>query len=139
MSPQRRFLTPFVCAALLVVPVAASGQPPPTAAAPAADATTRLYAVEIKVGARWVVGRPPQEQDYFREHSANLRKLREQGSLVLGARYGDKGLVILAAASEGAARAMIEQDPSIGHGTFSYELQPFSVFYGGTVDAPRRP
>lgn len=139
MSPLRRFLTPLAGATLLAVHVAASGQAPPATAAPAADAPTRLYAVEIKVGARWVAGKPPQEQDYFREHSANLRRLREQGSLVLGARYGDKGLVILAAASEGAARAMIEQDPSIGHGTFSYELQPFSVFYGGTVDVPRRP
>jgi hypothetical protein len=48
---------------------------------------------------------PAHEQSWFREHSANLRRLREDGSLVLGARYADKGLVVLSAVSEDEAHA----------------------------------
>jgi uncharacterized protein YciI len=108
------------------------------ASAPAVDSSHKLFAVEFKVGARWVTGRAPHEQEYFREHSANLRKLREHGSLIMGARYGDKGLVVLSAESESAARAMVEQDPSVKNGTFSYDLHEFSVFYGGSVQPQLR-
>jgi uncharacterized protein YciI len=95
-----------------------------------------LWAVEIKTGARWDAARPPQEQPFFREHSQNLNRLRAAGHLVMGARYGDKGLVVLAAASEADARTMMDADPSFKAETFRYELHPFSVFYGGSV-APR--
>ena len=126
-------------ALLVALPLASRAE---DAAAPASEAATapekKLFAVEIKIGPQWVAGKAPGEQAYFREHSANLRALREQGSLLLGARYGDKGLVVLAADSEAAARAMIDQDPAVTHGTFSYELFEFSVFYGGSVQPPPR-
>ena len=105
---------------------------------PALQAAGRLYAVEFKVGPQWVTAKAAHEQAYFREHSSNLGRLREQGSLVLGARYGEKGFVVLSAESEGAARAMVEQDPSVRHGTFAYELHEFSVFYGGAVQPSAR-
>ena len=98
-----------------------------------------LFAVEIKTGPMWDQAKPPQEQAHFREHSANLKRLRDAGSLLLGARYSDKGLVVLAAQSEAEARAMMEEDPSIKAGVFKYELHPFNVFYGGSVNPrPRR-
>jgi len=58
---------------------------------------------------------------------------------VLGARYADKGFVVLQAGSEQEARAMMEQDVSIRNGVFAYELHDFSVFYGGAVQPRRRP
>ena len=125
--------------------VALAAQPARTLAqsigsAPVGEVQGKLFAVEFKTGPRWVASKQFHEQEHFREHSANLRKLREQGNLVLGARYGDKGLIVLAAESESAARAMIEQDPSVQNGIFSYELHPFSVFYGGNVQPqPRKP
>jgi uncharacterized protein YciI len=122
-------------ALLFAAPVVAQAP----AAAPAATAPALpLFAVEIKVGPKWDAGKPPQEQAFFREHSAHLRRLREAGSLVMGARYSDKGLVILAAASLEQARALMAEDPSIGAGTFAIEVHPFAVFYSGTVQAPPR-
>lgn len=127
-----------LAAALFVLPSSLVAQP--TAPAPATDPSSKLFAVELKTGPRWVAGKPPPEQEHFREHSANLRMLREQGRLVLGARYSDKGFIVLAADSESAARAMMEQDPAIRNGIFSYELHPFAVFYGGSVQPqPRKP
>ncbi len=112
----------------------------PAPDAPAsAPATRLLFAVEIKTGPAWVSSKPPQEQAFFREHSAHLRQLREAGVLVVGARYADKGLLVMAADSAAAARAAMEQDPSIRAGTFVFELHEFSVFYGGQLQPPPRP
>ena len=102
-------------------------------------ATGRLFAVEIRTGPAWDAARPAHEQAWFREHSAHLRKLREQGGLVLGARYADKGFIVLRAASADEARAMMDEDASIRHATFRYELHDFNVFYGGAVQPAPRP
>jgi hypothetical protein len=97
-----------------------------------------LFVVEIKTGPSWDNAKQPIEQQYFREHSANLKKLRDQGALVLGARYSDKGLVVLQVASAEEAHALMKQDLSIQNQVFAYELHEFSVFYGGTLQAKRR-
>jgi uncharacterized protein YciI len=112
----------------------------PAADAPASGKTTAsppLYAVQIRVGPKWDSSKAPHEQALFKEHSANLKRLRDAGHLVMGARYSDIGLIILAAESETAARAMIDADPSIAAGTFMYEIHPCNVFYPGTVGKVR--
>jgi uncharacterized protein YciI len=95
-----------------------------------------LFAVEVRVGPKWDSSKALHEQALFREHSANLKRLRDAGSLILGARYSDIGLIILAADSEASARAMIDADPSIAAGTFTYAIHSFNVFYSGTVRSP---
>ncbi len=98
-----------------------------------------LFAVQVKTGDKWDPSKPPHEQALFREHSANLKRLREAGHLIVGARYSDVGLIILAAESESHARAMMDEDPSFGAGTFRYEVHPFNVFYPGTLkNVPRK-
>jgi uncharacterized protein YciI len=104
------------------------------------SAAPHLYAVEIRAGPSWDHSKKTHEQAFFKDHSANLKRLREQGVLVLGARYSDKGLVLLRAASEQEARAMMQQDPSIRNRVFAYEVHEFDVFYPGSVQArPERP
>ena len=99
-----------------------------------------LFAVEIKVGPEWDASKPPNEQPHFREHSANLKRLRDAGALIMGARYSDIGLVVVAAETEAQARTMLSEDPSFKAGIFKYEIYPFNVFYSGTLNAqPRRP
>ena len=108
--------------------------PPPSGAAPAP-----LYAAVFKTGPKWDPAKTPNEQAFFRDHSANLAKLRAAGSIVLGARYADVGLVVVTAASEADARKLFEADPSISAGTFALEVHRFSVFYPGTVGTPAPP
>jgi uncharacterized protein YciI len=100
-----------------------------------AAAEPQLFALELRIGPKWDASKPAAEQTHFSAHSAHLRQLREAGQLVLGARYGDKGLVVLSAPTLAAARALVEQDPALMHGTFSYELHPMRVFYPGAVAA----
>ena len=108
------------------------------AAIPSSGSPASLFALEIKTGPNWNNAKQPHEQEFFREHSANLKGLRDQGILVLGARYSDKGLVVLQAASAEVAHTMMKQDPSIQAKVFAYELHEFSVFYGGSVQAKKR-
>ncbi len=119
----------------LLLTLSVRAQTPPSATATALP----LFAVEITTGAQWDQTKPPQDQPFFREHSANLKRLRDAGALIMGARYSDKGLVILAAKDETSARAMMDEDPSIKARVFAYALHRFDVFYGGTVDRPQRP
>ena len=118
--------------------VTSSPSQSPSPSATPSVAPTKLFAIEIKTGTSWDAAKPAHEQAFFREHSANLKKLRDQGSLVFGARYSDKGLVVLEAISADEAHAMMKQDPSVQARIFAYELHDFNVFYGGTVQPKAR-
>jgi hypothetical protein len=106
------------------------------AQAPAAAPPSPLYAALFRTGPKWDAAKPPGEQAFFREHSANLARLRAEGSIVMGARYGDVGLVVVPAATEAQARRLFESDPSVAQGTFTLDVQRFSVFYPGYVGTP---
>lgn len=131
-----------IAAPLLILALAASVACPAHAqtapAPPPSQAGLPLFAIEIRTGPTWDASKPPQEQIGFKEHSANLRRLRENGSLLLGARYSDKGLIVVAAPSIDEARGMMDADPAMSAGTFVFEVHPFSAFYPGTIPDPRR-
>jgi uncharacterized protein YciI len=105
--------------------VAASEEPTPVQS---------LYIVEFSTGPGWVMDKPFPEQPFAGDHSANLRRLREHGILILGARHGAKGMVVLRSTSEVAARTEIEKDPSVTAGVFSYTIEEFKPFYGGCIE-----
>lgn len=64
-----------------------------------------------------------------------MRRLRDSGRLVFGARYGEVGLVVLSATSLKDARAMMDADPAMQAGVLTYEAHVFNVLYPGTVEA----
>ncbi len=111
----------------------------PAAAASSPTVEARLFAVEITTGPNWDPSKAPTEQSHFRDHSAHLKKLRDAGHIVMGARYSDKGLLVFTATSASEVKALMEQDPSMAAGTFKYGVHDFNVFYSGTLQArPRR-
>jgi hypothetical protein len=105
---------------------------------PAPATPSPLYAAIFKTGPKWDAAKPPNEQAFFREHSANLAKLRVAGTIVMGARYADIGLVVVTAATEADARKLFDGDPSIVAGTFALDVHRFSVFYPGFVGTPSK-
>lgn len=142
--PSRGALRYFAAVALGALALAtlppARAQPGAGSGAAAAEARPapaepHLFAIEITVGPGWDSSRPPNAQAFFAEHSANLRRLRESGQLVMGARYSDKGLIVVRAGSPDEVHAMMAQDPSIEAGTFRYAVHPFAVFYPGSIEA----
>ena len=106
---------------------------PPAPGAP----TMKTFAVEFRTGPGWDKSKPPGEQKHFADHSANLRKLRQEGKIVVGGRYGEVGLVLLRAASEEEARTLLATDPSLSAGIFVAQVHPWSTFMAGTLEAGR--
>jgi uncharacterized protein YciI len=98
----------------------------------------RTFAVSFRTGPGWDNAKPPNEQKHFGDHSANLRKLRQEGRILLGGRFGDVGLILLRATGDEEARALLAVDPSITAGVFVADVQPWSTFMAGTVEAGSR-
>ncbi len=88
-----------------------------------------LFVVHFEIGASWNKSLAPSDQPSFREHSANLNRLRNEGTIVFGARYGDLGMIFLKADTLDAAKALVEADPGVRSGLFSYRIAPLRVFY----------
>ncbi|NNF68064.1 MAG: hypothetical protein HKM98_11200 [Gammaproteobacteria bacterium] len=97
------------------------------------ESTNKLFAVEVRVGPNWDNSLAPNEQEFFSEHSANLKRLREAGHIAMGARYSDVGLIVFSAQSADEVRAFMSSDPSMSAGTFKYDVYQMNVFYPGMV------
>lgn len=57
----------------------------------------------------------PNEQPWFKEHSANLSKLRKDGVIKAGARYADKGIIVVTAKTLALAKEIIFADAAIAN------------------------
>jgi hypothetical protein len=117
-------------------------EPTSSAAAPQAPgpgaAAEKLFLVHLSLGPAWVADKPPQEQIQFREHGLNLGRLRGEGRIILGARYSDKGMLVLSSPTEEAARAEMAADPGVVAGIFTFELFEMHPFYDGCLTTPPR-
>ena len=71
------------------------------------------------------------EQPGFSEHSANIKRLTDTQALVIGARYGDKGLLVVTAPDEAGARGHFSADPMVAKDVFRADVHPFSTFKHG--------
>lgn len=100
------------------------------------QAPDSLFVVTYTTGSTWSTTKSPGEQPYFKEHSAHLSQLRKNGVIKMGARYGDKGIIVIAAASLLKAKELIEADQAIQNKLFTAEVQKFNVFYEGCVERP---
>lgn len=120
----------------LVVIVLLFGLHAGSTSADSAGLAEPLYIVEFATGPAWVAEKPFHEQAHAAAHSANLRRLRDRGVLVLGARHGAKGMIVIRMSSRAAAQSEIDQDPAVGAGVFSYTIEEFKPFYSGCVETP---
>ena len=98
-----------------------------------ANAPPRLYAVRLSTGPAWDSAKPPNDQAGMKEHSANIARMRREGTLVLGARFGELGLLVLRVPDESAVRAQLAFDPAVSSGVFKARIDVFSPFAHGTT------
>lgn len=113
-------------ALLLAACTGLAAQTPPTPA-------PRMFAVRLTTGPAWDAARPPNDQAGMREHSANIARMRREGVLVLGARFGEVGLLVLRVPDAAAARAQFEPDPTIAAGVFKLQVDAFAPFAHGNT------
>jgi len=111
--------TRFASLVMLLMAWTAAAQTPPSP----------LFVIHFETGPSWNKSQAPADQPSFREHSVNLNRLRKDGVIAVGARYGDVGMIVLKARSLDAARAIVEADPGVRSGIFTYRIAPLSVFY----------
>lgn len=98
------------------------------------DKEESLFIALYTVGEKWDVEKSPNEQAYFKDHSAFLKKLRDEGSITMGARYSDTGMIILKAADLESAKKLLTSDLAIQNNLFSVEIHPFAPFYKGCIE-----
>jgi len=96
-----------------------------------------LFIVIYSVGSLWDTTRQPDEQMYFKEHSANLSKLRKEGVIKAGARFADKGMIVIAAKSMTTAKEIILSDIAVIQKLFDADIQKLNVFYEGCLERPK--
>jgi uncharacterized protein YciI len=87
------------------------------------------FIVHLETGEKWDSSLQPSEQSQFQEHTANMNRLRKQGTILFGARYGEYGLLILEGESLPSAIEILEADPGVMAGIFKFRIEPISIFY----------
>ncbi|WP_420603736.1 YciI family protein [Flagellimonas sp.] len=86
------------------------------------------------IGEGWDVEKKPHEQEYFKEHSSFLSKMRKEEKIVMGARYADTGMIIVLADNLEAAKNMLNQDVALQQKLFTVEIHQFNAFYKGCIE-----
>jgi uncharacterized protein YciI len=75
----------------------------------------------------------PQQVAVLQQHGANLTKLRESGVLLTGGRTQNpqhpRGLAIIAAESEAAAKEIAAADPSVRAGIMRATVEPIDLVF----------
>jgi uncharacterized protein YciI len=97
-------------------------------------AVDSLYIVTYTTGPAWDNSKSPNDQPYFKEHSARLAQLRKEGVIKFGARYGNKGSIGIAAKNFQAAKAIVFGDPAVVNKLFDADLQKLNIFYEGCLE-----
>lgn len=114
--------TAFIALLTLATVLAAQPTPPP-----------KMFAVRLTTGPAWDAAKSPNDQSGMREHSANIARMRRDGVVVLGARFGEVGLVVLRVPDAAAATAQFAADPTIAAGVFKLQVDAFAAFAHGNT------
>jgi ketosteroid isomerase-like protein len=115
-------ITLLIALAFTAIASSQSTPPPP-----------KLYAVRLTKGPAWDEAKSPNEQTGMREHSTNIARLRREGTLVLGARFGELGLLVLRVPDEAAVQTQLAPDPAITGGVLKVQTDVFMPFAHGTT------
>jgi hypothetical protein len=96
-----------------------------------------LFIVTYTTGPAWDATKKPNEQTHFKEHGMNLSALRKAGTIKFGARYSDKGIIVISASSFKAAKDLIYADQAVTSNLFHADIQKLSPFYEGCIEKPK--
>lgn len=93
----------------------------------------KLFIVIYTPGSAWDMTKQPQDQAYFSFHSKRLGNFRKEGKILLGARYSNKGMIVMPGENEEEIRKFVFADSAVIGKTFDAEVFPYNVFYDGCV------
>lgn len=93
----------------------------------------KLFIVIYTPGENWNNSKQPQDQDYFNFHSKRLQNYRKEGKILVGARYSNKGMIVMPAENEEEIKKIVLADSAVIAKTFNAEVFPYFVFYDGCI------
>lgn len=93
-----------------------------------------LFVALYTIGEAWDTQKSPAQQQYFNEHSTFLQQLRADGTITMGARYADTGMIIFKALDLDNAKKLLNADSAIQNRLFNVAVHAFAPFYKGCID-----
>ncbi len=94
----------------------------------------QYYAALFSRGEHWDTTKRPNDQPHFAEHGKNLQRLKTEGRIALGGRFGELGLVIFMSDSETEVRSFFSSDSLVLKDILKMELTKFNPFYKGCIE-----
>lgn len=98
------------------------------------EAAKQNFVALYTVGSAWNMEKSPDDQLYFKEHSAFLSKLRKENTIIMGARYSDTGMIVFEASDLESAKNLLHEDIAIQNNLFQVVVHPFHPFYKGCIE-----
>ena len=90
---------------------------------------TTYHVALLKRGAKWTPEETAEVLRIQREHMANIRKMADDGKLLLAGPFTDggelRGMFVFKVGSAEEAKALCEQDPAVRAGRLVCELHPW--------------
>jgi uncharacterized protein YciI len=118
--------------AVTLVTGAVAGAAPAPQQQPSATAARPLFAIVYRAGPAWKPGVPMKDQG-LRDHFYYVKAVHERGDIVYAGAMGpDGGLIILHAADQAAAEAVMAGDPAVKAGIFTGEARRYTPRFIGT-------
>src|SRR5215467_7445859 len=92
---------------------------------------TTTFLVVYRPGPAWLPGKSISEQP-LKEHGTYMLSLYIRGIMKLAGPLTDNagGAVVLEAANESVAKAIVAEDPAVKLGIFVYEMHPWLLKFG---------
>jgi uncharacterized protein len=83
----------------------------------------------------------PEEEEIMRRHFEYLKRLLQEGILIMAGPCLDRalGIAIYRAENDAAARLIAQEDPSVKAGIMSVEVHPYRISLGQNFVSPHKP
>ncbi|MFC3713645.1 YciI family protein [Sphingoaurantiacus capsulatus] len=124
-----------IASVAMIAATAAVAQAPATTAqvTPPQAKAEPLFAIIYRAGPAWKANVPMRDQGLL-EHFYYIRDQHRAGRIIVAGPLGaEGGLVLVRAADQAAAEALMKADPAVTAGKFVGTVSPFTARFPGTV------
>lgn len=94
----------------------------------------QYYSALFTRGEHWDNSKQPHEQPHFADHGKNLKRLKDEGKIAIGSRFGEFGLVVFKSDNENEVRTFFANDSLVLKNILKMEIHKFNPFYKGCIE-----
>lgn len=101
---------------------------------PEKQLTQKCFAAVFSTGSAWDTTKTFAQQKHAKLHSQNLKRLRDEGKLTIGGRFGEFGFILVKANDEAETRSFFASDSTVIEKIFNLKISQFNPFYKGSIE-----